>query len=349
MLHLIIDANNCLGRHLIPNLLGYGEHIIIWDSRITQQAQESLRILPGIRGIYTAPIIPCAATGATWREHGEDLPPFAGADVLWYLAASTSSIPQPEGPSEASDPAIQGTSQFALTALQTVWQIVEIALNNNIPRIIFFSSDAVYGSATCATEEDRLRPMSVYGAVAAGSEMILHAAASYGLDVTILRLGNVIGLPLRYKGETELLAPGILGSIIEQIRQHPDHITIRNDGTPLKNYIHVTEVAEAVMYARHGARFNNPEIYNVGRPDTVNIREVVGLFQDITGLTPYVQYGSQPYDWPGEPYEIGLDNAKLLSLGWKPRFKSSTGAVRYAIQEWWRIEGRDLMQRASNT
>jgi UDP-glucose 4-epimerase len=192
-----------------------------------------------------------------------------------------------------------------------------------VPSFVFSSSAAVYGmpDVDLVTEETPCAPMSPYGETKLAGEWLVRATGrATGLSTACLRYFNVAGaacpeladvgvhnlIPMVFERLTEKASPRIFGD---------DYAT--PDGTCVRDYIHVVDLAEAHVAAARALRAapGRALTLNIGRGEGVSVREMIDRVGALTGhhrpptVTPRR---------PGDPARVvaSADRA-ATELGWK--------------------------------
>ncbi|GGO52593.1 UDP-glucose 4-epimerase GalE [Streptomyces lasiicapitis] len=215
--------------------------------------------------------------------------------------------------------------------------LLEAVADAGVPSFVFSSSAAVYGmpDVDLVTEDTPCLPMSPYGETKLAGEWLTRAVGrATGLRTACLRYFNVAGaaapeladtgvfnlVPMVFEKLTAGAAPRIFGA---------DYPT--PDGTCVRDYIHVTDLAEAhVAAARRlaGAAPGTDLTLNIGRGEGVSVREMVDLIADVTG-----------YDIPAEVTErragdparvVAAADRMTAELGW-----SAKRDVREMVESAW--------------
>ncbi|MFE6360148.1 UDP-glucose 4-epimerase GalE [Streptomyces sp. NPDC057806] len=203
--------------------------------------------------------------------------------------------------------------------------LLEAVTRAGVPSFVFSSSAAVYGmpDVDLVTEETPCAPMSPYGETKLAGEWLVRAAArATGLSTASLRYFNVAGaaapdlvdagvhnlIPMVFEKLTENEPPRIFGD---------DYPT--PDGTCVRDYIHVVDLAEAHVAAARALRSSPGRdlTLNIGRGEGVSVREMIDRINALTGhdrpptVTPRR---------PGDPARVvaSADRA-ATELGWKAR------------------------------
>ncbi|WP_404961656.1 UDP-glucose 4-epimerase GalE [Streptomyces sp. 147326] len=191
--------------------------------------------------------------------------------------------------------------------------------------LVFSSTAAVYGDPEQVpiAEDTRTAPTSPYGATKlAVDHLITGEAAAHGLAAVSLRYFNVAGAHAghgeRHEPESHLI-PLILQVALGQrphIDVHGDDYPTR-DGTCVRDYIHVADLAEAHLLALDAARPGEHLICNVGNGEGFTVREVIDSVRRVTGRTiPEIVRPRRP----GDPAVLVASAARARErLGWRPR------------------------------
>ncbi|MFE9128979.1 UDP-glucose 4-epimerase GalE [Streptomyces sp. NPDC007148] len=200
--------------------------------------------------------------------------------------------------------------------------LLEAVTGAGVPSFVFSSSAAVYGmpDVSLVTEETPCLPMSPYGETKLVGEWLVRATArATGLSTACLRYFNVAGaaapeladvgvfnlIPMVFEKLTQSAPPRIFGD---------DYPT--SDGTCVRDYIHVVDLAEAHVAAARALRTSPGAdlTLNIGRGEGVSVREMVDRINAITG------YGTPPTVTPrrpGDPARVVASADRIArKLGW---------------------------------
>jgi len=220
---------------------------------------------------------------------------------------------------------------------------LEVILEENVKRMIFSSTAAVYGipESTPVSESALLQPINPYGASKMMSERILNDVASSDVDFEYisLRYFNVAGadpdasIGQAYRNPTHLITRALktaLGQFDKLEIFGTDYPTA--DGTCIRDYIHITDLAEAHVEALEFLMTENrSEILNCGYGSGFSVREVVESVKKITGINFTVEETGRR---EGDPAELIADNVKIKELlSWTPSFDDLNVIIKTAW-EW---------------
>jgi UDP-glucose 4-epimerase len=193
--------------------------------------------------------------------------------------------------------------------------------------IVFSSTAAVYGEPehTPVTETDPARPTSPYGASKLAVDTTLtEFARLYGFGAVSLRYFNVAGahqagdgtwLGERHQPETHLI-PAVLASAAAGRRVQifgGDYHT--PDGTCVRDYIHVTDLADAHLRALAACQPGGHRIYNLGNGSGFSVREVIDVCAEVTGTEIGADVTARR---PGDPAVLVASSYRIQAeLGWR--------------------------------
>jgi UDP-glucose 4-epimerase len=200
--------------------------------------------------------------------------------------------------------------------------LMEAMRDHGVGRFVFSSSAATYGAPETALVEEKahLEPESPYGQTKVVGEWLARdAGAAYGVRSVCLRYFNVAGAASPELGDPEVL--NLIPMVFERLTrgERPqifgdDYPT--PDGTCIRDYIHVADIASAhVAAARHLERDGESLVLNIGRGEGSSVREVVEMIGEVTGLdvTPDVVERR-----PGDPPRtVASADAIRHHLGWQ--------------------------------
>ncbi|WP_404196702.1 UDP-glucose 4-epimerase GalE [Streptomyces tauricus] len=225
--------------------------------------------------------------------------------------------------------------------------LLDAVAGAGVRRFLFSSSAAVYGNpdVDLITEDTPCAPLSPYGETKLAGEWLVRAAGrAHGIDTVCLRYFNVAGaaapeladtgvfnvVPMVFDRLTRDEAPRIFGD---------DYPT--PDGTCVRDYIHVADLAEAHLAAARrlassdapgstsGAGGAGDLTVNIGRGEGVSVRELLTLIGEVTGDTrPVLVEPRRPGDAPRAVASAAL---AAEELGWSAR-----RSVREMVESAWR-------------
>jgi UDP-glucose 4-epimerase len=205
-----------------------------------------------------------------------------------------------------------------------------------VKRLVFSSTCAVYGEPQVVPMDETTptRPVNAYGASKLAVDgMIGDECRAHALRAVSLRYFNVAGasgcLGEDHEPETHLI-PNVLraaqGLQAEVQVFGTDYPT--PDGTAVRDYIHVEDLARAHLLALDGARPGEHRIFNLGNGNGFSVREVIDAAREVTGLEIPVREAPRR---PGDPPMLVAASGRIRAeLGWEPRKAALTEMVRDA-------------------
>lgn len=207
--------------------------------------------------------------------------------------------------------------------------LLEAARAARVGRIVFSSTAAVYGTPETVpiTEDAALRPINPYGETKRTFEGALAwYGSAYGLRSVCLRYFNVAGASERngevHSPETHLI-PNILRAVSggPPLKLFGDDYPTR-DGTCVRDYIHVQDLAEAHLLALEAtapgdARTDSQLICNLGNGDGFTVRQVIDAAARVVGMP--IPYSIGPRRAGDPPILVASADRAARVLGWTPR------------------------------
>ncbi len=215
--------------------------------------------------------------------------------------------------------------------------LLEAMTTAGVSRLVFSSTCAVYGQPdeVPIAETALPQPTNPYGASKlAVDRMISDFSAAHGIGAVSLRYFNVAGasgeLGEDHDPETHLI-PNVLKAALGISSRveifGTDYPT--PDGTAIRDYIHIDDLAVAHVLALAGTRKGEHRIFNLGNGNGFSVREVISAAQEVTGREiPTVEAPRRP----GDPPELVAASARIRSeLGWKPQKPTLAGDGRRRV------------------
>jgi UDP-glucose 4-epimerase len=264
--------------------------------------------------------VPAGATLVRARVHqaAQVLTPDAGFDAVLHFAgfiAAGESMVRPEIYWDAN---LVG-SLALLDAMRAA----------GVRRLVFSSTAAVYGNPTelPITEAAATAPTSTYGATKLAFDLAIRSeATAYDLAAVSLRYFNVAGALIRPDGtaigerhdpETHLIpiALQVAAGKREKLQLFgDDYPTV--DGTCVRDYIHVADLAAAHLLALEAASPGQHRIYNLGNGNGFTNRQVVDVVREVTGHPVPVEMAARR---DGDPVALVASSQRARDeLGWVP-------------------------------
>ena len=217
--------------------------------------------------------------------------------------------------------------------------LLEAMVKSNLKRLVFSSTAAVYGEpvSTPITEDAVLLPTNAYGeSKLLVEQMLSWMQRIHGLHYASLRYFNVAGA-IPGRGEAHEPESHIIPLILDVALGRRKSIKIFGqdyptpDGTCIRDYIHVQDLAEAHLLAFQALEQRDRMIYNLGNGHGFTVRQVVESARRVTGRPIPVEEVPRR---PGDPAVLIAGSAKIEhELGWKPKYTQLDDIMRSAW-EW---------------
>lgn len=212
--------------------------------------------------------------------------------------------------------------------------LLEAMIRAGIPRLVFSSTAATYGEPTPnlvpIREDCPALPANPYGASKlAADRMISDLSEAHGISATSLRYFNVAGASSdSCFGEDHHPETHLIPLVLQTAAGRRGHVQIHGtdypaelcpDGTAVRDYIHVEDLARAHLLALEspsGARTGEHRIYNLGNGEGFSVRQVIEEGRKVTGKEiPAVEAPRRPGD---PPLLVASSERIHADLGWKP-------------------------------
>jgi len=218
--------------------------------------------------------------------------------------------------------------------------LIECAVSGGVKHFIFSSTAAVYGNpAVLPVREDAAtRPMSPYGTSKLMSEIMLHdVAAAHDFRYVILRYFNVAGAdPKGRTGQSTPAATHLIKVGVETALGLRSKLDVYGtdyptpDGTCIRDYIHVSDLARAHSVALAHLRRGGPAMtFNCGYGHGYSVLDVIGAIERVIGRKLPVQMVGRR---PGDPVNLVADVGRIHStLEWKPQLNNLDTIVSHAL------------------
>ena len=226
----------------------------------------------------------------------------------------------------------ENNSAKALTLLSAVIQ-------HKVPRFVFSSTAAVYGEPRHIpiTEDDPLEPANPYGESKLMVERMLGwFHKSHGLRYASLRYFNAAG-GTRDRGEQHQPETHLIPLVLQVASGQREAISIygtdypTQDGTCIRDYIHIEDLATAHLLALDGLAEHEQLICNLGSGSGFSVRQIIDIARKVTGENiPAIEAPRRP----GDPAVLVASSEKIKRvLGWNPQHSDVEAIVRSAW-EW---------------
>lgn len=217
--------------------------------------------------------------------------------------------------------------------------LLEAMVANEVKRIVFSSTAAVYGEPECVpiSENDRTRPTNTYGETKLSMEkMMKWTDKAHGVKYIALRYFNVAGAHKNgvigedHSPETHLI-PLILQVPLgkrKKIMVYGDDYTTK-DGTCMRDYIHVMDLIDAHILALGKLREGyDSDVFNLGNGSGFTVKEIIDAARKVSGHEIPAEIAERR---AGDPAVLVASSKKARkTLGWVPKYTNVEDIIRAA-------------------
>ena len=229
-------------------------------------------------------------------------------------------------------------------------QLLDKLREMNVNKIIFSSSAAVYGlpnEGIAKDTEENLKPINPYGMSKLMIENILRDYfVAYNTSSISLRYFNAAGADAEGElGQIQEGASHIIPLAIQAAYQNTEFNLFGNDfdtpdGTCIRDYIHVTDLAHAHVLALQKVSKNIIcERYNLGSGISTSNREILETIKKYVGSIKIIETNRRS----GDPSMLVADSIRArIDLGWEPKHSSIDNIVRTAVKWYNKVNKKDL-------
>lgn len=239
-------------------------------------------------------------------------------DVVFMAAAKVGGIG-----ANAAAPA-----DFIRDNLAIAQNVIEGAHRAGVPRLVYLGSSCIYPrEAEQPIREEALmtgplEPTNEAYAIAkiAGLKLCQFYKAQYGRSYISAMPTNLYGPYDRFDEQTSHVIPAMMMKFDLAARMHAPHVFLWGSGTPLREFLHVDDLAAALLILV--ARYDGVSPVNIGSGEELSIAALAGLMKKITGFEGGLVFDASRPD--GAPRKL-LDSAKMRGLGWAPSVSLEEG------------------------
>lgn len=310
---LVTGGAGYIGSHVVRALAASGRRVVVLDDFSAGLSRRLAADVP----VVTAPVQDVASVSAALDEYG--------VDGVVHLAAKKAAGESVELPELYYRENVGGLASL-LTAMREV----------GVPNLVYSSSAAVYGTpaANPVPEDAVLHPESPYGETkVVGEWMARDAGVAWGLSWTALRYFNVAGSQSDDLGDSSVanLIPMVFRALDRGERPRifgDDYPT--PDGTCIRDYIHVSDLAAAHTAALNYLRAGGDSIVaNCGYGHGFSVKEVLQSVERVAGHPFDIRQAPRR---PGDPASVVSDPTRAKTvLKWTPKYDDLDTIVTHAM------------------
>lgn len=320
---LVTGGAGYIGSHVVKQLLEKGEQVVVIDNLSTGRI-ETIKTLQNIKPFKFIEVDLKEVEKINNILKDNDI------KIIMHFAAS---IVVPES--------VENPLKYYTNNTVNSTNLIKCAVDNNINKFIFSSTAAVYGNPiklldTGVDENEATNPINPYGMSKLMSEKIIQDTAKAHKDFkfVIFRYFNVAGSDISYENgklhprigqsfpnATHLIKMASEAAIGKRDKMYifgTDYNTI--DGTGVRDYIHVDDLANAHIKAIEYLDFNNSDIFNVGYGKGYSVKEVIEVMKRVSNTDFKVDISDRR---AGDTEKLISNNNKIKTkMNWKPQYEN---------------------------
>jgi GDP-L-fucose synthase len=209
--------------------------------------------------------------------------------------------------------------------------VIDAAYRSGVAKFVFLGSSCIYPKmAPQPIKEDylltgALEATNEWYAIAkiAGVKMCQAYRREYGFNAISLMPTNLYGPGDNFDLQNSHVLPALIRRFHDAKVRGDENVTVWGTGTPRREFLHVDDMADAVLYLLQN--YDAEPIVNIGWGEDVTIRELAELVLSVIGYRGRLVFDSEKPD--GTPRKL-LDVSRLKSLGWQARISLRDGIER---------------------
>ena len=218
--------------------------------------------------------------------------------------------------------------EFLLDNMLIQNNLIKAAHELDIKKFIFLGSSCIYPKMALQPLKEEylltgpLEETNQWYALAkiSGVKLIEALKYQYNRDYVSLMPTNLYGPGDNYDLETSHVLPAMLRKFHEAKENHNMDLVLWGSGKPLREFLHVDDLANAVVFCLENLLKEN--LYNVGSGNEISIKELALLIKKIVGYNGEIRWDNSKSD--GTPRKL-LDSCKMNDLGWKAKIDLKKG------------------------
>ena len=217
---------------------------------------------------------------------------------------------------------------FLMENMQIQNNLINTSLNQDVDKFIFLGSSCIYPKlAPQPLREDclltsSLEPTNEWYAIAkiSGVKACESIRKQFGKDFVSLMPTNLYGPNDNFDLQTSHVLPAMMRKFHEAKTNGNQPVTLWGSGSPMREFLHVHDLADAVVFALENLFAEN--LYNIGTGVDLTIKSLAELIQKTVGHTGEIIWDSTKPD--GTPRKL-MDVSKMINQGWKAKITLEDG------------------------
>lgn len=217
---------------------------------------------------------------------------------------------------------------FMLDNISIQNNLLEAALDNNIPNFVFLGSSCIYPKHAIQPMNENalltglLEPTNEGYALAkiTGVKAIEFLREKQNINYYSLMPTNLYGENDNFDLKTSHVIPGLIAKMYQAKLENKPFVKLWGDGSPMREFMHVDDLAEAIIFSLNTKL--NGTLYNVGSGQEVTIKELANIIAQVTEYSGNIIWDDEKPN--GTPRKL-MDSSKFFELGYTPRISLSDG------------------------
>lgn len=200
--------------------------------------------------------------------------------------------------------------------------VIDSAHRSGVEKFVFLGSSCIYPKLAPQPIKEEyllsgpLEPTNEWYAIAkiAGIKMCQAYRREYGFNAISLMPTNLYGPGDNFDLQNSHVLPALIRRFHEANVRGDERVTVWGSGTPRREFLHVDDLADAILYLLH--TYDAEPMLNIGWGEDVTIRDLARLVMSAIGYEAELEFDSTKPD--GTPRKL-LDVTRLNELGWRPK------------------------------
>ncbi|MBU4480060.1 GDP-L-fucose synthase [Patescibacteria group bacterium] len=222
-------------------------------------------------------------------------------------------------------------ADFIYQNLKIQNNIIHNAYLNNVKKLLFLGSSCIYPKESPQPIKEEylltssLEPTNKAYAIAkiAGMVMCESYNKQYGTNFISVMPTNLYGINDNFDLKNSHVMPALIRKFHEAKINNLSEIIVWGDGSSLREFLHVDDLADACIYAMNNYKLENfGDFLNIGTGEDISIKELVEKIKNIAGFKGKIKWDTSKPN--GTPRKL-LDVSKLHSIGWKHKIDLDDG------------------------
>lgn len=306
---LVTGGLGYIGSHVVKALVDRGEDVIIVDNLSTGH----IKAVESCEGKLEVRIADINDS----EELINKIFTYSNIEAVIHLAASA----------DVPDSVVHPSKYYSNNVANTI-NLLNAMASFSIDKLIFSSTAAVYGNSNIpCREHHEARPTNPYGRSKLMCEQIIKDyEKAYNLRSISFRYFCAAGARKDQIGDTVYCFMGedhrpekhLIPNAIKTALGQQDSITVYGDGSAIRDFVHVEDIAQAHLLALNALRAGaSSNVYNLGNDQGYSVKQIIAYAERITAQKIKIEYADPR---PGDPEILIADASKARKhLGWRPR------------------------------